>query len=328
VDERSLAGYLALEALQTGDKCSRYVPNVADESGYVPLRLDTQSALGVTLMGGDGESGNRKLLGVLLLESTECAAFPEEDHEVVLGIARQTRIAIERAKHSADLRFRSSVIGATSWVTPIVHDINRETGRIRRRIARLQTENHLSPNGVRYIDEIDKHVSRLSAIVAETSPGQEELQVVDIEKRLYEWVQMTVQERSVDLTLTYALQAGGVPVLAHPRALQRVLHYLVRNALEAMGWKTGQCLKIRTALARDERHLEIYIEDNGPGIEPEMQLRLFNEPISTKGDGRGFGLLFVRAAIEQMEGSVRLHSSSKDKGAVFALTLPIAEMAN
>ena len=328
VDERSLAGSLALEALQTGDKCSRYVPNVAHESSYVPLRLDTQSALGVTLMGGDGESGNRKLLGVLLLESTECDAFPEEDHEVVLGIARQTRIAIERAKHSADLRFRSSVIGATSWVTPIVHDINRETGRIRRRIARLQTENNLSPNGVRYIDEIDKHVSRLSAIVAETSPGQEELQVVDIEKRLYEWVQITVQERSVDLTLTYALQAGGVSVLAHPRALQRVLHYLVRNALEAMGWKAGQCLKIRTALARDERHLEIYIEDNGPGIEPEMQLRLFNEPVSTKGDGRGFGLLFVRAAIEQMEGSVRLHSSSKDKGAVFALTLPIAEMAN
>ncbi|MFN8488959.1 MAG: GAF domain-containing protein [Caldilineaceae bacterium] len=327
VDERSLAGALAVEALQTGEKCSRYVPNVAHESVYLPLRLDTQSALGVTLMGGEGEPYSRKLLGVLLLESTERNAFLDEDHEVVLGIARQTRIALERAKHSADLRFRSSVIGATSWVTPIVHDINRETGRIRRRIARLQAENHLSPNGVRYIDEIDKHVSRLSNIVAETSPGQEELQVIDIEKRVYEWVQTTVQERSVDLTLTYAFQTGGVSVLAHPRALQRVLHYLVRNALEAMGWKTGQCLKIRTALARDEQHIEIYIEDNGPGIEPDMQLRLFNQPISTKGNGRGFGLLFVRAAIEQMNGNVRLHSSLKDKGTVFALTLPIAETA-
>ena len=35
----------------------------------------------------------------------------------------------------------------------------------------------------------------------------------------------------------------------------------------------------------------------------------------------------VRAAIEQMEGHVRLHSSGKDQGTIFALTLPIAELS-
>ncbi|MBV7335414.1 hypothetical protein KFU94_45675 [Chloroflexi bacterium TSY] len=259
-------------------------------------------------------------MGILLLESPYAAAFDEEEKENVLAIARQARIAIERADLTAELRFKTSVIGATSWAADIAHDINRETGRIRNRVYWLKQESNIAQASRHYLDEIDSYAKRLAGTAAKTSFGPEELSPLALHSHLYKWVEEAIDKRDVDIVTDYEFAEEDLQVSAHPMALSRSIYDLVRNALEAMGWAKQQRLIVRTCLTQNEQ-IEIRIEDNGPGIDPLVAPKIFHQPASTKGEGRGVGLLFIRAAIENMGGSIRYIPKGTDQGSVFAITL-------
>jgi signal transduction histidine kinase len=58
----------------------------------------------------------------------------------------------------------------------------------------------------------------------------------------------------------------------------------------------------------------IEIEDDGPGIPPEIQEKVFNQGFTTKKDlgrGRGFGLDIVKAYTESYGGAVFIESPVK-----------------
>jgi sensor histidine kinase regulating citrate/malate metabolism len=69
--------------------------------------------------------------------------------------------------------------------------------------------------------------------------------------------------------------------------------------------------------------VEILFQDSGPGIKKDVQLSIFQRPITTKGRG-GYGLLLVRQMIEDMGGKIRLVPQKKGQGAVFSIRFPIA----
>ena len=66
--------------------------------------------------------------------------------------------------------------------------------------------------------------------------------------------------------------------------------------------------------------------DNGPGIPPQIQEKIFNSFFSTKKEGKGIGLgLFVvKKAVEELGGEITLRSL-ENKGTTFYITLPIVK---
>ena len=70
--------------------------------------------------------------------------------------------------------------------------------------------------------------------------------------------------------------------------LEQALLNIVKNALEAIG-EHGN-ITIRTTLSPPALH----IENDGPGIAPDVQRSLFKPFFSTKRDGQGIGLTLVR----------------------------------
>ncbi len=105
--------------------------------------------------------------------------------------------------------------------------------------------------------------------------------------------------------------------LADSGQLKQVLLNLIRNAREAM--QAGGTLTLK-AQAHDGE-VEIAVSDEGPGVPPEVQARLFEPFFSTKQGGTGLGLSLSRQIVQAHRGSLKLESAP-GKGATFVMRLP------
>lgn len=75
-------------------------------------------------------------------------------------------------------------------------------------------------------------------------------------------------------------------------AIHQLLMDLVSNALDATAGIAGAW--VRVAGCRTDGELELRVQDNGPGVPPNLVDTLFSNMISTKGSkGTGLGLLVV-----------------------------------
>ena len=106
--------------------------------------------------------------------------------------------------------------------------------------------------------------------------------------------------------------------------LARVLHHLIRNAIEYCGTATPR-VHISSKLV--ELEWVFSVEDNGPGIDPAFQDRMFAVFRRLHGrefPGNGLGLAFCRKAIEWHGGRMWIESTP-GAGSTFYFTLPAAE---
>lgn len=114
---------------------------------------------------------------------------------------------------------------------------------------------------------------------------------------------------------------GKLPdVSADPELLTRALENLVRNAFEAM--PGAGTLTVRTGRGPHARHaVAISIEDTGEGMDAATCERAFDELFTTKPEGGGLGLPFVRRVVEAHGGEIVL-SSRKGRGTRADVFLP------
>jgi signal transduction histidine kinase len=95
------------------------------------------------------------------------------------------------------------------------------------------------------------------------------------------------------------------------------------NALKYGG--RPPCIELG-ATVRDDRMVCFWVRDNGPGLTPEQQARLFT-PFTRLNQGRveghGLGLSIVRRIVEKLGGEVAV-KSAVGQGSTFSFTLPLA----
>ncbi|MBE9538984.1 MAG: ATP-binding protein, partial [Proteobacteria bacterium] len=112
-------------------------------------------------------------------------------------------------------------------------------------------------------------------------------------------------------------------VLADSQRLLQVFINLLGNARDAC--ESDGLVSITAH--RDEELITIEIEDNGCGIEQHLLSQVFEPFFTTKdpGQGTGLGLALVYSIMEDMGGSVNLHSpigSTTQPGTRATLQLP------
>ena len=103
------------------------------------------------------------------------------------------------------------------------------------------------------------------------------------------------------------------PVHCQPIALQQVWTNLISNAIDAIE-EPGE-IKVMTRqatmAATGQPAVEILVEDNGKGIPPEQQAKVFELNFTTKREGNfglGIGLSVCQQIIHQHNGSIRVES--------------------
>ena len=112
------------------------------------------------------------------------------------------------------------------------------------------------------------------------------------------------------------------PVMGDAQLLSRTFSNLILNGLQAV--KPGSVGNIFISLERAGVDFRVSVTDNGRGISPENQERVFLPHFSTKKSGSGLGLAIAKQAIEQMKGKIWFHTEI-DRGTTFHVQLPCAE---
>lgn len=121
-------------------------------------------------------------------------------------------------------------------------------------------------------------------------------------------------------------------VVADPDRLMQVLVNLLQNALDAVRGKPGGQIVVRAT--RGAGNVELVVEDDGPGIDPAMEGRLFEPFATTKppGQGTGLGLYTSYMLVRAMGGDLVLER--RDEGGtrarvrLGASTLPVTGLAD
>jgi light-regulated signal transduction histidine kinase (bacteriophytochrome) len=106
--------------------------------------------------------------------------------------------------------------------------------------------------------------------------------------------------------------------------LAKVLHHLIGNAIEYCGKPSP---RVHISSGRVDSDWVFSVQDNGPGIDPAFQARIFGVFKRLHGKehpGNGLGLAFCKKAIEWHGGRIWLESAP-GAGSTFYFTLPSAD---
>jgi PAS domain S-box-containing protein len=155
--------------------------------------------------------------------------------------------------------------------------------------------------------------------------GEMERSAVDI-NQVVEDVNCLLHSDTVvrDITVTLDLAEGLPPVSGDAAQLQQVTLNLMMNACQAM---TGQeanhrALVVRTA-SKDGGAVEVAVEDNGPGVDPELGDRIFEPFVTSRAVGMGMGLSICRSIVEAHGGQLGT-TPNPERGSTFRFVLPVA----
>lgn len=140
-------------------------------------------------------------------------------------------------------------------------------------------------------------------------------------------MQIRAEEKGLQLSLN---QSSQFPrhIVGDEARLRQVLTNLIGNAVKFTR-KGGVTIQLRVKENRLP-HLQIEVEDTGPGIPAEAQQRIF-EPfvqLGEQGDkvGTGLGLPISRQFVELMEGTITVESTP-GKGSLFRVEIPLKEVS-
>lgn len=145
----------------------------------------------------------------------------------------------------------------------------------------------------------------------------EENSVVDLAELINDQKVFFDTRENIKILYTYCHRECMVNV--RKGQIIRVLVNLVSNAIQALEEKGGY---IRITLSEDAGWYTVSIEDNGPGVKPEDEHKLFKPNFTTKSSGTGLGLAICRNIIEQSGGKISYRRSDLG-GACFSFRLPV-----
>jgi len=186
----------------------------------------------------------------------------------------------------------------------------------------------LDSNAAGFLGRIQEGAARMQSLLTDmvdysvTGTGGRQASRTDMEGVLRQALVATDQqiaERSAIVTHDPLPWVSGDSAL-----LTKVLHHLIRNAIEYCE-APPPCIHISGR--RDESEWVFSVQDNGPGVDPVFQGRLFRVFKRLHGKehpGNGLGLAFCKKAIEWQGGRMWMESPPGE-GAAFYFTLQPAD---
>lgn len=121
-----------------------------------------------------------------------------------------------------------------------------------------------------------------------------------------------------DFNLTIEPQSEAL-IWADKDLLLRVFNNLIKNALQSA--PVGSTGKINIQLTEENETYTVSVKDNGVGIKPSEQDKIFVPYFTTKSKGTGLGLAMSKQIIEGMKGKIWF-DSELDVGTTFFVTFP------
>jgi len=264
--------------------------------------------------------------------TVDCTATPVREHE------GETPLLVELAPLDRHLRIsRDDAVIAQHAANRVLarnlaHEIRNPLGGLRGAAQLL--ERKLPDAALKeYTGVIMREADRLTALVdAMLGPTTPVRRVpVNVHELLEHVARLTEAEAPAKLSLKRDYDPS-LPELALDRdQMVQALLNIARNAREALSGRESGTITFRTRVLRQftigqKRHrlaVCLDIADDGPGIPPELQPRIFAPLVSGKSGGTGLGLSIAQELVNRHAGLIECVSTPGNT--VFSVILPLEE---
>jgi PAS domain S-box-containing protein len=166
-------------------------------------------------------------------------------------------------------------------------------------------------------------VQTFLAMARQKEPERRIVRIADVLGAALRLNEYPLRTAGVDVSLDIAPDLP--PLHADPDQLHQVFVNLIVNAQQVLQDKEGERRLLIRAVAPEPGRLTVEVEDNGPGVAPEIRRRVFDPFFTTKpeGVGTGVGLSFSLGLVEAHGGRLEL-VEAPGGGACFRVTLDTA----
>ncbi|MEC5396442.1 sensor histidine kinase [Uliginosibacterium sp. H1] len=154
--------------------------------------------------------------------------------------------------------------------------------------------------------------------------GREAFGICELVGELAHTIEPVASRQSAQFT-TDCL-AGSETLFGNRKELAGALLNLLENALNAVGSKAPDGAVMLTASV-SEGQARFIVRDNGRGIPPALQARLFEPFFTTRAEGTGLGLAIARGVARAHGGDIALQSEP-GVGTEFTFSIPLAPATN
>ncbi len=234
---------------------------------------------------------------------------------------------VERQEEQERLRDRLAALG--QMAASMAHEIRNPLASIEVMASLLKRKMSGRAGELELVTKIASEVARLNATVTRglefARPLVPELQLQPIIEVLEDSLAETTArfpESKVQLAWDTPAQLPEVPVDA--ALMRQVFVNILANAFEVLEGKGTITIRL-TSVARPAREpgaIDVVIEDDGPGIAPDVQDKIFYPFVTTKESGSGIGLAMARKIVECHHGMIDVEFLPSG-GTAFRVRLPL-----
>jgi PAS domain S-box-containing protein len=161
----------------------------------------------------------------------------------------------------------------------------------------------------------------------ETKPGNfyELVTIAGLLEEVFKILQTSFSKHGITVSVKYSIEESQVIEIPKNRMFNVLLN-IIKNAYESVRENDvdNRLININISSPQPE-NIQFDISDNGSGIAPENQDKLFNFGFTTKERGNGFGLHYCANTIHEMGGSISAKSDGLNKGALFSISIPVKQ---
>jgi two-component system C4-dicarboxylate transport sensor histidine kinase DctB len=240
----------------------------------------------------------------------------ESEREAELEARAGARLRAQEARHRAE---QLAAIGR--FAAGVAHQVNGPVAAVGAslRFLRevLEPGTPAPPDAAVAVHEAETALARVSAVARQLRDASRLAELpartdaaAEVDRAAREAVEVArtrgaaaaLRELPVDLAIP-----AGLWVAAEPDLVIEVLAHLVANALDAVA---ASGARVRLSAEVRGAHVEIAVEDGGPGIGPEVRRRLFEPFVTTKTHAHacGLGLAVSRGLVASAGGELELES--------------------
>lgn len=222
-----------------------------------------------------------------------------------------------------------------AFLNAVTHELKTPIASIKLYLETLKTRNVPEEKRREFYDVILADSNRLLNTVEQvlqasrTKEKHRQLNIskINLGKLLQETIKIAQTRYKLDETaIKLSEPAEEIELTGDASELQSAFTNLLDNAVKYSSTEPRISVRVKQT---SERKVQVFIKDNGIGLEPGEQKRIFkrfyrvSNSWTQEKKGTGLGLFIVKSVIEKHGGKIRADSKGEGKGTTFIVQLPL-----
>ena len=235
---------------------------------------------------------------------------------MVMWLLEDERLQLKKANQELD-----------SFLYSVSHDLRAPIASILglTHLAKLETTD---PKTSPYISMIEQRIKKLDSVIGDilqlsrSSKAELKIELVDFNNLMAEIISDVKFNQGADKIQLHYNSSPEHVFMCDRAQVRIILNNLVSNAIKYHRLNQDEPF-VKVSFQKQDTMVVIAVSDNGEGIAPDNQDKIFEMfyRASSNSDGTGLGLYIVKEAVHKLNGKIEVESRLR-VGSTFTITIP------